>query len=566
MFAAKYPQTYRPLLRDLYVLCIKKSFQLHQGASPAEIAQPLPPFSTVSKHRTRRNAHISRVFMRFRTLSVTPGVGGLVAQGGTGNPAYPRPTVAHVLAYACSGAPVQSHGARHGMDHRRPRPPRLQMVRLQPEIPFRRPVGIINQHQSRVVLQSLGLQDHRLLVLPQEFLCKYTEDRHWQKQIPSRHEINPAKIAPYRGHRRPARKPQLPAPYLFRPDIRQNKIDRRRHRLARIFLQHPVRCAVRARSMRTHPKSIRNRLELFLFFMDAAPTAPIPRLVYKRPVRRVHQSNNSLVYMRRQLASQMRNPIFPTERRQLRRGSNRLRQPRSQTTHVHPKISVPLFARIMPRKNPLHFQFVLAGQRRDLDALPAASLEFPPVITAFDRLPIKAPIRKRNSPVRTRISHRKRFTLSSAPQNQRHFQKHCRLQMVAGNFRASQRRIPEVPQKSRIASGNSFPRRSCASLHQRLHRFAHRYGIVVHRVAPEQPASAAVSQQPRRARRIVATVERIQLRDSCFSVILRVESNDVRCLLLADPAPLAPRREPCLSFAAHYSLLATHFFRGLPWP
>ena len=194
---------------------------------------------------------------------------------------------------------MQSHGARHGMNHRRTRPPRLQMVRLQPEIPFRRPVGIINQHQPRIVLQSFGLQDHRLLVLPQKFLRKNPENPNWQKQIPSRHKINPAKIAPHRRHRRPAREPKLPAPNLFRPHIRQNKIDRRRHRLARIFLQHSVRRAVRARRMRTHPESIWNRLELFLFFMDTVPTAPIPRLVYKRPVRRIHQPDDSLVHTAR---------------------------------------------------------------------------------------------------------------------------------------------------------------------------------------------------------------------------------------------------------------------------
>ena len=129
----------------------------------------------------------------------------------------------------------------------------------------------------------------------------------------------------------------------------------------------------------------------------------------------------------------------------------------------------------MPRKNALHFQFVLASQRRNLNALPAACLKFPPVITALQILPIESPVRKRNAPMRTRIAHRKRFALSRAPQHQRHFQKHCRLQMVAGNFRASQRRIPEIPQKSSIAFGNSLSRRFAVRPQQTSHRFAHSF-------------------------------------------------------------------------------------------
>jgi hypothetical protein len=76
-------------------------------------------------------------------------------------------------------------------------------------------------------------------------------------------------------------------------------------------------------------------------------------------------------------------------------------------------------------------------------------------------------------------------------------------------------------------------------LHQGLHRFAHRYGIVVHRVTPEQPVSAVVSRRPHCPWRILANVERIQLRLPGFSVILTREHCDVLRLLLADPASLA---------------------------
>ena len=231
--------------------------------------------------------------------------------------------------------------------------------RFQPEIPLRRPVRIINQHQTRIVFQSLGLQNHRLLVLPQKFLRKYSKNPNRQQQIPSRHKINPAKIAPHRRHCRPARKPQLPAPNLFRPDIRQNKIDRRRHRLARIFLQHPVWRAVRARRVRTHPKSIRNRLELFFLLVNAMPTPPVPRLMHKRPVRRIHQSNNPLVHMRRQLASQMRNPIFLAECRQFRRGQGTIRSGGARPSLSTSRLSTLNSPRVSAFSAPLRYLFLL---------------------------------------------------------------------------------------------------------------------------------------------------------------------------------------------------------------
>src|SRR6266705_4298747 len=120
----------------------------------------------------------------------------------------------------------------------------------------------------------------------------------------------------------------------------------------------------------------------------------------------------------------MRDLEFVAENRECRRRRNRLRQPRPRSvvgryaaartidryaaarTHVNPNIAVSLFAGIMPCKNPLHFQLVLAGQGWNLDAMPAASIEPPSVIAALQHFLIQPPIRKRNPPLRTRIPHR----------------------------------------------------------------------------------------------------------------------------------------------------------------
>src|SRR5439155_22512513 len=99
---------------------------------------------------------------------------------------------------------------------------------------------------------------------------------------------------------------------------------------------------------------------------------------------------------------------------------------------------------------PVHFQLVLAGERRNLHALSRASIESPSVITALHHLSIQPPIRKRYPPVRARIPHRKHFPLGSSAEHQRHFQQHCRNELLPANLRTPRRRIPEIPKKSRI--------------------------------------------------------------------------------------------------------------------
>ena len=395
-------------------------------------------------------------------------------------------------------SPVQRHRPIHRMLHRRPHPSRLQQVRLQPEIPLGRSVGVINQHEPRVMLQPLSLQNHCLLILPQKLLRKDPENPDRQKQIPRRHKINPAKVPSHRRNRRTARKPQLPAPNLLGPHVGQNKVDSRSYRLAGIPLQQPVRRTVRARRMRTHPKPIRNRLKLLLLLVNAVPAAPVPRLMHKRPMRRVHQADNPLIDMRRQLASKMREPILLAENAQLgsRRGARcqvlcrggacpslrsialikleGARRDRPTRHHVNPNVSVALFAGIMPGKYALDFELVLASQGGNLNTLPTASVKPPTVITALNGRPVKPPMRKRNAAMRTRIPHSKRLSLRSPSQHKRDLQQRRRGQPPPGNLAAPNRRIPKIPKKAEIAFGADFSRRRIAGVQDRSNRFAHR--------------------------------------------------------------------------------------------
>jgi hypothetical protein len=70
---------------------------------------------------------------------------------------------------------------------------------LQPEIPFRGAVGVVDQHQVRIMFQALGLQFHGAAVL----LHKFCEDEFQQlgaegnpaKQIPGGDYIDAALVA-----------------------------------------------------------------------------------------------------------------------------------------------------------------------------------------------------------------------------------------------------------------------------------------------------------------------------------------------------------------------------------
>src|SRR5204863_6207839 len=144
--------------------------------------------------------------------------------------------------------------------------------------------------------------------------------------------------------------------------------------------------------MRAHPKPVRNRLELLSFFVNASALSPEPRLVHKRTVRWVHQSDNSVIDVRRQLTRQVRDLVFVAENGKRRRRWNPLRQTRSRTIHINPNVAVPLFGRKMSRKNALHLQLVLARKRWNLHALPAARIETPSVIAALHHFPVEPPV------------------------------------------------------------------------------------------------------------------------------------------------------------------------------
>src|SRR5579872_2091819 len=82
---------------------------------------------------------------------------------------------------------------------------RFEVRGFQLEVPFRRTVGVVNQHEMRIVLQALGLEFHSAAVL----LDKFSKDEFQQfctegkpaKKVPGGDHVDAALVAGDRRYR-----------------------------------------------------------------------------------------------------------------------------------------------------------------------------------------------------------------------------------------------------------------------------------------------------------------------------------------------------------------------------
>src|SRR5271167_716695 len=98
--------------------------------------------------------------------------------------------------------------------------------------------------------------------------------------------------------------------------------------------------------MRPYAKTVGNGLEDFLLLVNAPAGPPPPGLMDERPVRRVHEADNTVVDARRQIALELDESVLGAEDGQARRRRRlivvgRIRQ-------VHPEVAVSLLTRKMP--------------------------------------------------------------------------------------------------------------------------------------------------------------------------------------------------------------------------
>jgi len=278
------------------------------------------------------------------------------------------------------------------------------------------------------------------------------------KNIPRRHHINPARRSRHRSNRRQTRKPLLPSANRLVPPIRQHKIDRRRYRLP-INSQQLIRRRVRTGSMRRHPKPgispmifvVIQWLKVLRLLMNTRSAPPPPRLMHKRPMRRIHQPDNPVIHIARQIRLQMRTPKLCRKLWHLRHwrqrithpsGSRSRQPPGTRLRNVDPRKPIPLLTRKRTRINLRRVQRLMARQRRNLLALTTARLKLPPVVLARHCLPIEPPSRQRNSAMRTKIPHRKQLPTRLPSQQKRNPQQQRLRGLSLAQLPSTQRRIP----------------------------------------------------------------------------------------------------------------------------
>src|SRR5580693_10160928 len=354
-------------------------------------------------------------------------------------------------------SPLQSDRSSHGMLHLPAGSGRLQIRRLQLEIPLRRTIRVVDQHQMRIVLQALRLILHRLPVLFDELrkhkFQQRRSKRHPAENVPASHHINTAMAARDGRHGGQAGKPILPCPNGFEAQVGQNKIDGGRDRIrVRVKPQQLVRRAVRAGHVRAHAEAHGDRLEILLLLVNAVPAAPPPCLMHKRSVRRVHEPDDAVVHVAWQRSGQVRDLVLSAKSWNPRSGRRRLRHlsetgsGRRRLGNKYPNVVVVLLTRVTPRIDPVHFQFLIGSQRRNDLALATVGIKLPSVVAALQTLTVEPPARKRHPPMRAGVSQGKRLSLAIAPDDQRRLQQHSLMQTVPGNLRTGQCTIPEAEQ------------------------------------------------------------------------------------------------------------------------
>src|ERR1017187_10055057 len=338
------------------------------------------------------------------------------------------------------------------MSHESARGLRFQPRLFQLEIPFRWPVRIVNQHEAGIMFQSFRLLDHCQLVLANEASAEELGDRgkkrHAEKDVPRRADIDPAMVLGCWRDRGKAGEPFLAAADDFVTPVGQDEVDGRRDRLS-IYSEQLVGRAVRRRLMRGHAEAAVDGLELFLLLVDTLLRTPPPGLMNEGTMRRIHEPDDAVVHVTRQISPKMRAAITLAElgnlwnRRQFR-GIIHAQLASARLRNVHPHMAVALLARKRRSVNTCGVEGVLARQRRTLAALPRYGLEGPAVILAGNLPSIEPSVGKRNAAVWTGIAHSEVTAHGGASQDQWNAQQHGRGHVLAGYLRRSQRGIPVV--------------------------------------------------------------------------------------------------------------------------
>src|SRR5271170_7129322 len=171
-------------------------------------------------------------------------------------------------------------------------------------------------------------------------------------------------------------KPILSRPYSLVALVGQDKVDGRGDGFrVGIEPQEFVGSAVGAGSVGAHAEAGGDWLEILLLFVNAVAGAPPPGLVDKRPVRRIHETDDAVVDAAGQVSRQVRDLELVAERGYAWHGNPRSDGfgescPRGKRVgNENPDVAVLLLAGVAADIDAVGLQSLLRSQRRDQTAL-----------------------------------------------------------------------------------------------------------------------------------------------------------------------------------------------------
>src|ERR1017187_9235173 len=203
------------------------------------------------------------------------------------------------------------------------------------------------------MFQSLSLLDHRQLVLANEPSAEELGDRgkrrNVRKDVPRRADIDPAMVLGCWRDRGKAGEPFLATADDFVAPVGQDEVDGRGDGLT-VNSQQLVGRAVGRRLMRGHAEAAVDGLELLLLLVDTLLRTPPPSLMNEWTMGGIHEPDDAVAYVTRQISPKMRAAIPLAELRDLwnRRQFRGIIHPQLASAwlrNVHPYMAVMLLAR-----------------------------------------------------------------------------------------------------------------------------------------------------------------------------------------------------------------------------
>jgi hypothetical protein len=337
----------------------------------------------------------------------------------------------------------------------------LEIGLLELEIPLGGTIGVVDQHEMGIVLQTFRLSFHGLAILLDELgkneLQQLGAERHPPEDIPGGDYVDAALAARNRRDGRQAREPVLPCLDGLPTHVWEREVDGGRDGIGvGVELEQLVGRTVGAGRMRTHAEALRDRLKGLLFLVNGIAAAPPPGLVDKRTVRRVHEADDAVVDTAGQVGGQVGDFVFVAEGGHAWYGKGRIGAAsesgscRDGLGHEHPDEVVVLFTGVAACVDAVDLQFLIGRQRWDELALAAMGLEPPAVVTAFKLGAVEATAGEGHATMRAGVLQGERTSLQIPAEDKRRVEQHRLSQSVVDDAITGQGAVPEAPKHQRI--------------------------------------------------------------------------------------------------------------------